>query len=53
MADSAPRQGRLVIDWTLGQIDGQDEFAWDIRTEPPGLTDDQIAQLLEEIAARF
>jgi hypothetical protein len=49
-----PREGTIVISWK--RVDGaQSEpssFDWDLRLDPPGLSDEDLSRLLAEVAER-
>ena len=51
--DEQPDAGRIVIDWRRVPADVADSFDWHISFDPPGLSDEDAANLLKAIAERL
>jgi hypothetical protein len=55
MSEPPPVTGRIVIEWKRAPQTGVEphEFAWEMRLEPPGLSDNDVANILREAAERL
>lgn len=55
MSETPPLTGRIVIEWKRVPQGGVEppEFDWDLRLEPAGLSDIDVASILREVAERL